>query len=491
MFTNYNSSEAKIAAREILTDFPDDLMAIFDRFVDKMPFVRENEFRRFCYNLRSKKQEHDGHRILKYHLQAMDVCPSLYHSYPGVEYEAYERERRDLMWQEIAEGKPLVPAVLPYFHALGCASLEDKHLKRMLKFDEPVNPFLFNKLVDNLPLDFFPRNKEELELFEKIDTTTMLSVYSMELMELTDRASEDSTILYADLSKFSHRQQESFRAMLEKKPFDTLGDTTKFIAENLAACLVQNDPKRDPANDIYMAGKVLDTYEEIEKTFSYLTPFDLMDMNTRHHQHWAIISRALQKFDDAAGVKLIEKWAAKFPKADAGTLPALGPYTIVPLLSRKELQAEHERMNHCVDSYAPNCILGKSLIFSVRDKKGNSLSTFELNDEGTMLQHRAFENAEPPEREQKAVAAYIEAIKTGNLKEDKLYSAWLSSAHNLTMEEIYGYSYAPPYARAELAIEHLLKYKIIPAKMVAALQGKGLLPSAQIQDAPAAVYEPL
>jgi hypothetical protein len=54
-------------------------------------------------------------------------------------------------------------------------------------------------------------------------------------------------------------------------------------------------------------------------------------------------------------------------------------YTVVPLLSSLELFDEGKEMHHCVSSYARQCLLGTSRIFSIR-KGEYKIATVEIND---------------------------------------------------------------------------------------------------------------
>ena len=71
------------------------------------------------------------------------------------------------------------------------------------------------------------------------------------------------------------------------------------------------------------------------------------------------------------------------------------------LFSGKSLDEEGRRLRHCVASYATKCVSGNTLIFSIRDADGASLSTLEvLMDDITyrlsLVQHKGVKNAAPP-----------------------------------------------------------------------------------------------
>ena len=77
-------------------------------------------------------------------------------------------------------------------------------------------------------------------------------------------------------------------------------------------------------------------------------------------------------------------------------------YRIIELNSQQELENEGRRLEHCVASYAYECLMSGSYIYSVRDRLGNSLSTFEvkvIDGMPEITQHLAYENGEPSDKE--------------------------------------------------------------------------------------------
>jgi hypothetical protein len=74
----------------------------------------------------------------------------------------------------------------------------------------------------------------------------------------------------------------------------------------------------------------------------------------------------------------------------------------VSLGNAGELADEGRRMQHCVGSYWRHCFLGGSHIVSLRDHRGDSLSTLEIRlpENGSrncsIVQHRAYRNQTPP-----------------------------------------------------------------------------------------------
>lgn len=90
-----------------------------------------------------------------------------------------------------------------------------------------------------------------------------------------------------------------------------------------------------------------------------------------------------------------------------------GPYRVLELTSQADLEQEGHCLGHCVGTYTANCLCWGSAVFSVRDRFGRSLSTFEvqLADSGPVLvQHKALGNREPPAAEQALVAAFLQGV---------------------------------------------------------------------------------
>lgn len=98
---------------------------------------------------------------------------------------------------------------------------------------------------------------------------------------------------------------------------------------------------------------------------------------------------------------------------------SLGNLTAVSLTTPDELAIEAHQLNHCVDTYAKNCMLGSSHILSIRTHDGQSLSTAEiaLQKRGEshaileIVQHRGNGNQAPPVECQKLTDSVIETIQ--------------------------------------------------------------------------------
>ena len=75
-----------------------------------------------------------------------------------------------------------------------------------------------------------------------------------------------------------------------------------------------------------------------------------------------------------------------------------GDYRILELTSQTDLEHEGLRLAHCVGTYAGECLLRSMGIYAVRDRHGQSCSTFEvqMTESGPLLfQHQATANTDP------------------------------------------------------------------------------------------------
>ena len=93
---------------------------------------------------------------------------------------------------------------------------------------------------------------------------------------------------------------------------------------------------------------------------------------------------------------------------------------VVPLTTAWQLDDEGRRMEHCVGSYASQCIFDGAHIFSIRDREsGTSLSTFEIKlaNEVTVsnpykiIQHQGVCDSDPPEKCKAALVSFLRYLK--------------------------------------------------------------------------------
>ncbi|BCU08390.1 PcfJ domain-containing protein [Allochromatium tepidum] len=88
-------------------------------------------------------------------------------------------------------------------------------------------------------------------------------------------------------------------------------------------------------------------------------------------------------------------------------------YRILELTSQADLEHEGLRLAHCVGTYAGECLLHAMGIYAVRDRHGQSCSTFEvqMTESGPLLvQHQATANTEPSAAERALVAHFIARV---------------------------------------------------------------------------------
>ncbi|MTW23129.1 PcfJ domain-containing protein [Allochromatium palmeri] len=90
-----------------------------------------------------------------------------------------------------------------------------------------------------------------------------------------------------------------------------------------------------------------------------------------------------------------------------------GDYRILELTSQADLEHEGLRLAHCVGTYASESLLHAMGIYAVRDRHGQSCSTFQvqMTESGPLLvQHQATANTEPPAAERDLVAHFIARV---------------------------------------------------------------------------------
>ncbi len=108
--------------------------------------------------------------------------------------------------------------------------------------------------------------------------------------------------------------------------------------------------------------------------------------------------------------KGILKWPALLPSNYCH-----GPYRVIELTSIQDLETEGRKLQHCVASYAHNCLICGSYVYSIRDRFGNSLSTFEINfvnRRPSLIQHKALNNDKPTQEQKKCVQHFVNFVLT-------------------------------------------------------------------------------
>lgn len=133
----------------------------------------------------------------------------------------------------------------------------------------------------------------------------------------------------------------------------------------------------------------------------------LMALSRRWH---AMIAERMA-LEPAGAMRRPPRSAARWPGVLEHPL-RVGALTLVELTDTLALQAEGQAMLHCVGSYTTQCMSGNSLVFSVRDEAGTSLSTLELHLHLDPLQvrqgqHRSTMNSDVSSDGQAAAEALV------------------------------------------------------------------------------------
>lgn len=124
----------------------------------------------------------------------------------------------------------------------------------------------------------------------------------------------------------------------------------------------------------------------------------LMQMAEHWHQAYTEFSLARNQTTN------IIHWESLLPSTK------IGDYYITELNSHQALELEGEKLSHCVGSYTRNCLELNSLIYSIRDNNGTSLSTFEvLQTAGNfqIVQHHAYSNTRPENTQIKVANKFV------------------------------------------------------------------------------------
>ncbi len=87
-------------------------------------------------------------------------------------------------------------------------------------------------------------------------------------------------------------------------------------------------------------------------------------------------------------------------------------YRIIELTSHNQLKDEGSDLEHCVERYTMKCLISGSYIYSVQDRLGKAISTFEIqfvNGQAKLLQHFAKKDSQPTKEEILLVKLYIDS----------------------------------------------------------------------------------
>jgi transposase len=129
----------------------------------------------------------------------------------------------------------------------------------------------------------------------------------------------------------------------------------------------------------------------------------LLELSARWHERMLALQAEVLRSSDAG-------YRRTWESIVDGAVP-VGDLFVHPLLSERALLQEGERLRHCVATYATACWSYRSFIFSVRDRLGNPLSTFEISIDADrrrksesaqsryrIVQHSGPDNDEPEPR---------------------------------------------------------------------------------------------
>lgn len=152
-----------------------------------------------------------------------------------------------------------------------------------------------------------------------------------------------------------------------------------------------------------------------------LTQYSAMELLRQSEQwHHEIALIAVDQSQDSADIEFPE-WPG------LPGLPLLvGHRWVTSLTNQLHLETEGSRLGHCVGSYLGPCLYGHSHIVSIRDLRGESLSTADISLTedvlGTfsvsVLQHRAHSNSKPGRMCRDALTAVISTLKDPRLQPD-------------------------------------------------------------------------
>jgi len=87
-------------------------------------------------------------------------------------------------------------------------------------------------------------------------------------------------------------------------------------------------------------------------------------------------------------------------------------YQIVELTSHNQLKDEGSDLEHCVERYTMKCLISGSYIYSVQNRLGKSLSTFEIqfaDGQAKLLQHFAKKDSQPTKEDVLLVKLFIDS----------------------------------------------------------------------------------
>lgn len=152
-----------------------------------------------------------------------------------------------------------------------------------------------------------------------------------------------------------------------------------------------------------------------------LTIAQAFQLSDDWHERMQAVNAAIHKARTGHDIEEV-RWGKAFPdwKSPNGL-------TITMLETETQLIDEGKRLNHCVGGYAPNVIKHGSLILSVRDEHGQSITTMEIVEEDPatnkphfqLRQHYGNDDRQPPARAEAAAEAWLKAANRGAIAYDR------------------------------------------------------------------------
>lgn len=193
--------------------------------------------------------------------------------------------------------------------------------------------------------------------------------------------------------------------------YSKVSDTERILAEYYMDSLV--------GHVLYHAGVGADVIDETRD----LDPVDMDQfikdfVSSKPYKHLINLSDDLHRYSQ----RLMKVSA---PTGQVGWNPAIESdyseegISITPIHSTLDMSQEGLMLNHCVGTYIKDAMEGQTFIFGVRDAEGNRLSTFEvkINEDYQyeLIQHFAYGNTAPSDKEARVVGNFMEAIDSGEI----------------------------------------------------------------------------
>jgi hypothetical protein len=296
--------------------------------------------------------------------------------------------RRDWRLRRTVEsGKPLAPVLAERF---GVAQSTLRRCQALHASDVPrdARPLLL-KLADALPADYRPRAPGDWNAFSDVAAplTDLAGVLEMNVARLATPFGGG-----AWRHGLAELQRRSGSVLDVPGIFDVMHATYRYGVRPAVAAALRGpgvEPAADPPSGFFAL---------------WFGRYDLPRLHV-----------AAVRWRDTGGRLASRRLAAGH--GDSLAWPPLwapsasrGPYRVVELTSLRALEAEGERMESCVASYAAKCLLTGSAVYSLRDRAGNALSTFEVSvaDGAPVLrQHWAVANSLPSKALRDVVEAFV------------------------------------------------------------------------------------